>query len=88
MLIQLGLEPMLTSQMRRRFADDTPSIFIGIIAFGHTVCVMSSTATKIITSPIRGSMEHVIDVAPGSRWDLDLTTAEGADRILVIFREV
>jgi hypothetical protein len=33
-------------------------------------------------------MERVIDVAPRPRWDLDLTTAEGADQILAIFQEV
>lgn len=33
-------------------------------------------------------MEHVIDVAARARWDLDLTTAAGAGRILNMFQEV
>jgi len=81
-------------QMRRRFTDfyhASPSIFTGLSAFGHMVCkfeLNKEDGNRITPAPIRGSMEHVIDVAPLARWNLDLTTAEGAGRVLTIFREV
>ena len=43
---------------------------------------------RITPAPIQGSMEHVVDVAPRALWELDLTTAAGAGRILAIFQEV
>ena len=82
------------SQMRRRFAelyDATPSLFTGISAFGHIVCkyeLNKELNNRIIPPPTRGSDERVVDVAPRTRWDLDLTTAPGAARILNIFQEV
>ena len=81
-------------QMRRRFTDfydATPTVFTGISAFGHIVCkyeLNKENGNRITPAPVQSSMEHVIDVAPRALWDLDLTTAEGAGRILAIFQEV
>lgn len=91
---QLSARADADSQMRRRFAefyDATPSLFTGISAFGHIVCkyeLNKELDNRIIPAPIRGSDERVVDVAPRMRWDLDLTTASGAARILNIFQEV
>jgi hypothetical protein len=80
-------------QMRRWFAefyDAAPSIFTGISAFGHLVSKyeLNKEDNRITPVPLQGSMEHIVDVAPRARWDLDLTTAAGADQILAIFQEV
>ena len=92
---QLSARADVDLQMRRRFSDfydaNTPSIFTGISTFGHIVCkyeLNKENGNRITPAPVQGSMEYVIDVAPRARWDLDLTTAAGASRILAIFQEV
>ena len=92
-LNQLSVRADADSQMRRRFAefyDTTPSRFTGISAFGHIVCKyeLNKGDDRIIPTPIPGSDERVVDVAPRMRWDLDLTTSPGATRILDIFQQV
>lgn len=91
---QLSARADADLQMRRRFAefyDATPSLFTGISAFGHIVCkyeIDKGLDNQIMPAPIRGSDERVVDTAPRMRWDLDLTTAPGAARILEIFQQV
>jgi len=82
------------SQMRQRFADfyDVSStIFTGISAFGHIVCkyeLDKHDDNRITPEAVQNSINFVVDVAPRARWDLDLTTAEGAARVLNIFQAV
>ena len=82
------------AQMRQRFADfydATPTIFTGISAFGHIVCkyeLHKDDGNRITPGAIISSPDYVVDVAPKARWDLDLTTAEGATRIQAIFQHV
>jgi len=82
------------SQMRQRFADfydASLTIFTGISAFGHIVCkyeLDKDADNRITPEAVQNSMNFVVDVAPKAHWDLDLTTAEGAARILNIFQEV
>ena len=88
---QLSVRPDADLQMRRCFTDFydvTPSIFIGICAFGHIVCKyeLNKEDNRIKPAPIQGSLELV--VAPGNRWDLDLTTVAGAAQIPNIFQAV
>jgi hypothetical protein len=72
------------------FYDATPTILTDISAFGHVVCKyeLDKENKRITPSKIEKRTNCVTDVAPRARWDLDLTTAEGAARIQAIFREV
>ncbi|KIL59527.1 hypothetical protein M378DRAFT_169177 [Amanita muscaria Koide BX008] len=81
------------AQMRQRFLDffdAMPTILTGISAFGHVVCKyeLDKENKRITPSKIERRTNCVTDVAPRARWDLDLTTAEGAARIQAIFQEV
>ena len=82
------------SQMRQRFADfydASSTIFTGISAFGHIVCkyeLDKDDDNRITPEAVQNSINYVVDVAPRARWDLDLTTAEGAARVLNIFQTV
>jgi hypothetical protein len=82
------------SQMRQRFTDfygASSTIFTGISAFGHIVCkyeLNKEDGNGITPQGLQNSVNYVVDVAPRTRWDLDLTTPQGADRILKIFQEV
>ena len=81
------------TQMRQRFVDfydATPRILTGISAFGHVVCKygLDKENKRITPSKMEKRTNCVTDIAPRARWDLDLTTAEGAARIQAIFQEV
>ncbi|KAF8319211.1 hypothetical protein F5887DRAFT_1149383 [Amanita rubescens] len=82
------------TQMRQRFVhfyDATPTIFTGLSAFGYIICkyeLNKDDGNRITPAVIQNSPNRVIYVAPRARWDLDLTTAEGAARIQAIFQEV
>ena len=80
------------AQMRQRFLDffdNCPTILTGISAFGNVVCKyeLDKENKRITPSKIARGTNCVTDVAPRARWDLDLTTAEGAARIHAIFQE-
>ena len=81
------------SQIRQRFIDfydATPTVSTGISAFGHTICKYELNKEDNFVTPeaIPDSIKYIVDVAPRERWDLDLTTDVGGDRILAIFEQV
>jgi hypothetical protein len=63
---------------------------LGISAFGHIICKyeLDKGNNRITPNAIPDSADYVVDVAPQERWDLDLTTDVGGDRILDIFEQV
>ena len=79
----------VSSRLWTDFFNSTPSVFAVISTFGHIICkyeLNKEDDNWITSAPIRGSMEHVIDVAP-TRRDLYLTTTPGVGQILAIFRK-
>ena len=90
----LSARALTDAQTWERFGDyydATPSIFVGLSAFGHHVAqytLNKEENNKITPSRILASPEHLVDVAPRQRWDIDLTTEEGGRRMLDIIQLV
>ena len=90
----LSARALADAQTRERFGnyyDATPSIFVGLSAFGRHVAqytLNKEKNNKITPSRILASPEHLVDVAPRQRWDVDLTTEEGGRRMLDIIQLV
>ena len=90
----LSARALADAQTRERFGDyydATPSIFVGLSAFGHHVAqytLNKEKNNKITPSRTLASPEHLVDVAPRQRWDVDLTTEEGGRRMLDIIQLV
>lgn len=81
------------AESERRFADfydASPTVFTGISAFGPVVCKYELNKEDKSFTPelIPDIGAYINDVAPLDRWDLDLRTDVGGDRILDIFEKV
>jgi hypothetical protein len=82
--------------MRQRiaeFCDPFPNLFICLSAFGTKVCKFSidkDNKCSIIEPTLItiGDPNMLVDVAPLERWDIDLTTERGLDRVANIFEKV
>ena len=90
----LSARALADAQTRERFGDyydATPSIFVGLSAFGRHVAqytLNKEENNKITPSQILASPERLVDVAPRQRWGIDLTTEEGGRRMVDIIQLV
>ncbi|KAF8516328.1 hypothetical protein BU17DRAFT_92897 [Hysterangium stoloniferum] len=81
-------------EMRSRFEElfemcRTPTLY-GVSAMGKKLCIYKLDVANYTIAPqqLPTSSMHVVDSAPESRWDLDITNQDGFQKFMEIVADV
>jgi len=80
------------AQMRRRFVQlysKAPKTLRGISAFGSRLCLytLEKRVNQILPPQVPNSETFIIDVAPQDRWDIDIMSDAGYNKVVELVNE-